>query len=40
MTARIFDENRKERLTCWLKEYTLGSLYRFGELEDMAEDGA
>jgi len=26
-----------ERLKRWLKEYSLGSLYRFGELEDMVE---
>ena len=28
-----------EKLERWLKEYSLGSLYRSGELEDMAEDG-
>jgi predicted ATPase len=27
-----------ERLERWLKEYSLGSLYRSGELEDMVED--
>jgi len=27
-----------EKLERWLKEYSLGSLYRSGELEDMAED--
>ena len=28
-----------EKLGRWLKEYSLGALYRSGELEDMAEDG-
>ena len=26
-----------ERLKRWLKEYSLGALYRSGELEDMVE---
>jgi len=28
-----------EKLERWLKEYSLGALYRSGELEDMAEEG-
>ena len=28
-----------EKLERWLNEYSLGTLYRSGELEDMAEDG-
>ncbi|HLK54981.1 MAG TPA: AAA family ATPase [Chthonomonadaceae bacterium] len=34
-SLQILDE---ERLDYWLKEYTLGKLYRSGELENMAED--
>ena len=35
----ILKSLKGERLTRWLKEYTLGSLYRSGELEDMVEGG-